>query len=100
MDATGKRLAQKHPLAIRWFHWVNFPVLLVMIWSGLLIYWSNSVYDIRIGSWTLFHFFPAWFYDKLGIPFRLAEGMALHFFFMWFFATGRRKLCRARRAGR
>ncbi|MFN2454477.1 MAG: cytochrome b/b6 domain-containing protein [Pyrinomonadaceae bacterium] len=82
-----KKIVEKHPLAIRWFHWINFPLLFLMIWSGLLIYWSNSVYDVRIGSWTLFHFFPAWFYDKLGIPFRLAEGMALHFFFMWFFAV-------------
>lgn len=36
-------LERKHPLAIRWFHWINFPVLAVMIWSGLLIYWSDSV---------------------------------------------------------
>jgi thiosulfate reductase cytochrome b subunit len=33
----------------------------------------------------LFHFFPAWFYEFLGVPFRLAEGLQLHFFFMWFF---------------
>jgi hypothetical protein len=28
------RLEKKHPLAIRWMHWVNFPVLLLftMIW--------------------------------------------------------------------
>src|SRR5207249_11857690 len=24
-------------LAIRWLHWINFPVLEVMIWSGLLL---------------------------------------------------------------
>ena len=35
------RLAYKHPLAIRWMHWINFPVLFVMIWSGLLIYWNG-----------------------------------------------------------
>jgi thiosulfate reductase cytochrome b subunit len=80
------RLDKKHPLAIRWLHWINFPLLFAMIWSGLLIYWANSVYGIRIGSYELFHFFPTWFYEALGIPFRLAEGMALHFFFMWFFA--------------
>src|SRR5260370_19124991 len=28
------RLEKKHPLAIRWMHWVNFPVLFTMIWSG------------------------------------------------------------------
>lgn len=80
------RLEKKHPLAIRWFHWVNFPVLAIMIWSGLLIYWANDVYRIGLGSVTLFHFFPDGFYDALNIPQRLAEGMAWHFLFMWFFA--------------
>src|ERR1700722_12876299 len=28
------RLDKKHPLAIRWMHWINFPVLFTMIWSG------------------------------------------------------------------
>jgi thiosulfate reductase cytochrome b subunit len=81
-----KTLAKKHPLAIRWFHWVNFPVLLMMIWSGLLIYWANSVYRLRLGSYTLFQFFPERFFQAFGVPYRLAEGMSLHFVFMWFFA--------------
>ena len=41
---------QKHPLAIRWFHWINFPVIFIMIWSGLLIYWANDVYRIGWGD--------------------------------------------------
>lgn len=57
-----------------------------MIWSGLLIYWANQVYSIRIAGTELFHFFPQWFFDTLGIPYRLAEGLQLHFFFMWLFA--------------
>lgn len=77
-----KRLQKKHPRAIRWMHWVNFPVLLVMIWSGLLIYWANSVYRIGFGKFTLFEFFPDRFFNFLGVGHRLAEGMALHFFFM------------------
>ena len=82
-----KRIEKKHPLAIRWLHWINFPLLFVMIWSGLLIYWSNGVYRVGFGGWTLFHFFPPKFYDVLGIDHRLAEGMGFHFFFMWFFAV-------------
>ena len=81
-----KQLEKKHPLAVRWLHWVNFPLLTMMIWSGILIYWANQVYAIRIFSYELFKFFPVWFYDYLNIPFRLAEGLQLHFFFMWFFA--------------
>src|SRR5689334_2558897 len=82
----AKQIEYKHPLAIRWMHWINFPVLAMMIWSGLLVYWANAVYSIRFFGSELFHFFPAWFYDTLGIPFRLAEGLQLHFFFMWLFA--------------
>ena len=33
----------------------------------------------------LFRFFPDWFYKALGIPYKLAEGMAYHFVFMWLF---------------
>ena len=81
----AKRLEKKHPLAIRWLHWINFPILFLMIWSGLLIYWANQIYNVKIGDYVLFHFFPQWLYDGLGVPFRLAEGLQLHFFFMWFF---------------
>lgn len=80
-----KKIVKKHPLAIRWFHWINFPVLGVMIWSGLLVYWANDVYKIGFGDKTLIKFFPQTFYDALHIPFRLAEGMAYHFVFMWLF---------------
>ena len=80
------RLERKHSLATRAFHWINAPVLLVMIWSGLLIYWANDVYAIPLGPWGRLHFFPGWFYDRLGIGHRLAEGMAWHFAFMWAFA--------------
>lgn len=81
----AKRLEKKHPLAVRWLHWINFPLLFMMIWSGILIYWANDVYSLRIFGYELFKFFPQWFYDYLAIPFRLAEGISLHFFFAWFF---------------
>src|SRR4051812_5169155 len=80
------RLERKHALATRIFHWANVPILAVMIWSGLLIYWANSVYQIRLGRITLVRFFPEWFYQTFHIHHRLAEGMAWHFTFMWFFA--------------
>ncbi|MGB8510165.1 MAG: cytochrome b/b6 domain-containing protein [Pyrinomonadaceae bacterium] len=82
-----KRLEKKHPLAIRWFHWINFPLLGVMIWSGLLIYWANSVYRVGVGEHTLVKLFPQGFFAALNLSQRLAEGMAFHFFFMWLFAA-------------
>ncbi len=80
-----KKIVPKHPLAIRWFHWINFPVLAIMIWSGLLIYWANDVYRIGFGDTTLVKFFPNSFYSSLKINNRLAEGMGYHFLFMWLF---------------
>lgn len=71
------KLVKKHPLAIRWFHWINFPLLALMIWSGILIYWANPKYGLTVDQTT---------WRKLHVNNRLAEGMALHFFFMWFFA--------------
>jgi thiosulfate reductase cytochrome b subunit len=50
-----------------------------MIWSGLLIYWAYPVY--RIGP---IHF-PQSVFEALNMMYRLADGMALHFFFMWLF---------------
>ncbi len=73
-------LKLKHLLAIRWFHWINFPLLALMIWSGLLIYWAYAPYHIGPVP-----FFPKWFYKALNINQRLAEGMALHFTLMWLF---------------
>ncbi len=80
-----KRIVHKHPLAIRWFHWINFPVLFVMIWSGMLIYWAYDPYKIQLGDYVLVSFFPDSVYKFLGLSRRLAEGMAWHFAFMWLF---------------
>jgi thiosulfate reductase cytochrome b subunit len=109
-SAEARVLHKKHPLAIRWFHWINFPVLFVMIWSGMLIYWANAAFHLRIFGHDLFHFFPdSWWSphapswvpnflvtmgeDDNGNPqrylwstdARLAEGMGWHFMFAWFF---------------
>jgi thiosulfate reductase cytochrome b subunit len=80
------RLEKKHHRVIRWCHWLNVPLLCLMIWSGILIYWANDVYRISAGGVMLFHFFPDALYDMFGLGHRLAEGMAWHFTVMWLFA--------------
>jgi thiosulfate reductase cytochrome b subunit len=89
------QLVAKHPLAIRWMHWINFPILFTMIWSGLLIYWADSipyvghvgqVYRIGWGSHTLVRLFPAGFWTAINGEFKLTTGLGYHFFFMWIFA--------------
>ena len=95
VPAATIRLELKHPLALRWMHWINFPVLFTMVWSGLLIYWNDSdnayryahrVYRVGLGKFTLFRFFPDWFYAKLHVPYHVTQGLGYHFFFMWIFA--------------
>jgi thiosulfate reductase cytochrome b subunit len=69
-------LVEKHARWIRWTHWLNFPLLSLMIWSGLLIYWANDVYR---------PFFPEGFYQALGLDHRLSHGMSIHFTVMWLY---------------
>jgi thiosulfate reductase cytochrome b subunit len=94
-DRCAAKIEYKHSLAIRWMHWINFPLLALMIYSGLLIYWADShreglnahrVFRVGFGGWTLFRLFPPWFYSNLHLKFQLAKGLGYHFFFMWFFA--------------
>ena len=80
-----KKIVKKHPLAMRWFHWINFPILMVMTWSGLLIYWANDVYKLGWNNTTILKFFPQSFYVALHLNYKLAQGMAFHFVFMWLF---------------
>src|SRR3954453_16638935 len=70
------RVIEKHPLWLRWVHWLNAPVLAGMVWSGILIYWANDVYR---------PFFPERFYSALSLDHRLPEGMAVHFTLAWVF---------------
>lgn len=80
------KIREKHTLAMRWFHWLNFPLLTIMIWSGMLIYWASDTYSITLFGHRFYKFFPEGFYRFFHIPHRLSEGMAFHFLFMWFFA--------------
>ncbi|MGB4398998.1 MAG: cytochrome b/b6 domain-containing protein, partial [Daejeonella sp.] len=48
-----------------------------------------DVYSITLFGYTFFRFFPDAFYTALNVPFKLAEGMAWHFVFMWlYFVNG------------
>ncbi|MBV9158512.1 MAG: cytochrome b/b6 domain-containing protein [Acidobacteriaceae bacterium] len=75
------KLKLKHLVAMRWFHWINFPLLALMIWSGFLIYWAYPIYGIGPIR------FPQWLFHALHMNHRLADGMAMHFFFMWLFVV-------------
>ncbi len=74
MKPSQVAIIEKHPLWIRWTHWINFPLLGLMAWSGILIYWANRVY---------FPSLPSGLYESLHLDHRLALGMAVHFTLMW-----------------
>lgn len=90
----------KHRRGSRWMHWINFPLLLIMIYSGLRIYKAEDVYAFGLFGWEWFKWFPEtrygigignweWFsfqfYDSLQLNRRLARGLAFHFNFAWLF---------------
>lgn len=79
----------KHRRFSRWMHWINFPVLTIMIWSGLRIYWADIRdpfgFGVGLVGWHWFDFFPDSVYETLGLRARLAKGMAWHFTFGWLF---------------
>lgn len=88
------QIVEKHPAAHRWMHWINFPVLFAMIWSGFIIYYADSstgytnehqVYRVGFGSFTLFRLFPPWLNHLFRFDSHEARGLALHAFFMWIF---------------
>src|SRR5215475_11809029 len=44
-EQTGVRVVRRHHLLVRWSHWLNVPLLLGLILSGLSIYWASPVYQ-------------------------------------------------------
>ena len=87
-DESERRAVLKHRRGSRWMHWINFPLLTIMIWSGLRIYWADrqGQIGIGIGSWHWFDLFPDRVNETLGLERRLARGLAFHLTFGWFFA--------------
>ena len=73
---------EKHPRAIRWMHWLNFPFLSIMIWSGLRIAWAS---DFRQPAFDEDRFLPESVWQLLDLDRSLARGLAFHLSFGWFF---------------
>lgn len=105
-EETRTVVVQHHPL-VRISHWLNVPILLMMILSGLSIYWASPVlkhapdpatgntdYLADAGTWAAAHLpgqrrFPRpqnWFYDHFSLGHGiLAEALRLHWFFAYLF---------------
>lgn len=68
-------MLKPYPRILRYVHWFNVPLLILMMWSGVLIYWANQAY----------YKIPQEIVDFFRISYRLAEGMSWHFFIMWMY---------------
>jgi len=44
-DQAGVGVVRRHHLLVRWSHWLNVPVLLGLILSGVSTYWASPVHQ-------------------------------------------------------
>ena len=107
LDHPLVKVVSKHHLLVRWSHWLNVPILLGLILSGIAIYWASPVYqhkpDLRtgnfdyladVGIWIcahvpgLHHYSspPDWVYNHMSLgPGMLAAGLRLHWLCAYLF---------------
>jgi thiosulfate reductase cytochrome b subunit len=78
LPANKSNFQYFHPAWLRLLHWVTFYTLLVMVWSGMLIYWAYPAYKI-----AKIPVIPKSWFNILGLESQLANGLAYHFNFMW-----------------
>lgn len=83
-NSTELVAVEAHPRAIRWMHWLNFPILSIMIWSGLRIYWSFDFGRVP-GEFGENNLIPNDFYETFQLDRKLARGLSFHFSFGWLF---------------
>src|SRR6266436_5664404 len=100
LEKPSVLVAKKHHLLVRWSHWLNVPILLGLILSGISIYWASPIYrhkpdpitgnfDVAadIGIWIcthvpgLHHYSspPDWIYNHMSLgPGMLVPALRLH----------------------
>jgi thiosulfate reductase cytochrome b subunit len=99
-EHPGVLVVRKHHFLVRWSHWLNVPILLGLILSGISIYWASPIYrhkpdpntgnfDVAadIGTWICAHVPgqhqysdpPDWIYNHMSLgPYMLAAALRLH----------------------
>jgi thiosulfate reductase cytochrome b subunit len=106
-NQAGVRVVRRHHLLVRYSHWLNVPVLLGLILSGMSIYWASPVYKHKpdpvtgnfdpladIGIWICAHLPglhqysspPDWVYNHISFgPGMLAVALRLHWLCAYLF---------------
>jgi thiosulfate reductase cytochrome b subunit len=103
----GVLVVKRHHILVRSSHWMNVPLLLGLVLSGVSIYWSSPVYQHKpdpvtgnfdvaadIGIWICAHVPgqhhyaspPDWLYNHMSLgPGMLAPALRLHWFCAYLF---------------
>src|SRR5258708_10672292 len=106
-EQPGVLVVRKHHVFVRWSHWMNVPILLGLILSGISIYWASPIYQHKpdpntgntdvaadIGIWICAHVPglqhysspPDWIYNHMSLgPGMLGPALRLHWFFPYLF---------------
>ena len=93
-------VVRKHHFLVRWSHWLNVPILLGLVLSGISIYWASPIYQHKpdpntgnfdvaadIGIWICAHVPgqhhysnpPDWIYNHMSLgPGMLAPALRVH----------------------
>ena len=68
-DQSGVRVVRRHHLLVRCSHWLNVPILLGLILSGVSIYWASPVYrhkpNPQTGSFDPLADIGIWIYARM-----------------------------------
>jgi len=100
-------VVKRHNILVRWSHWLNVPLLLGLILSGISIYWASPIYQHRpdpntgnvdvaanIGIWICgnvpgqHHYAnpPDWIYNHMSLgPGMLAVALRFHWLCAYLF---------------
>jgi len=104
---AGVLVVRRHHLLVRCSHWLNVPILLGLILSGVSIYWASPVYQHKpdpltgnvdplgdVGGWICAHVPglhqysspPDWVYNHISLgPGLLASALRLHWLCAYLF---------------
>jgi len=100
-------VVKRHHILVRWSHWLNVPLLLGLILSGISIYWASPIYQHKpdpvtgnfdvaadIGIWICAHVPgqhhyaspPDWIYNHMSLgPGMLAPALRIHWLCAYLF---------------
>jgi thiosulfate reductase cytochrome b subunit len=100
-------VVKRHHILVRWSHWLNVPLLLGLVLSGISIYWASPIYQLKpdpvtgnfdvaadIGIWICAHVPgqhhyaspPDWVYNHMSLgPGMLALALRFHWLCAYLF---------------